>query len=494
MSNQFHTIIHEFSGKRVLVIGEAFLDTYYAGAADRICREAPVPIVDVTKRSYAPGGAANVAVNVATLGAQSIFLSVIGKDQEGDLLAHELNRAGVETGLLSQIKERETIAKTRVMAESQMLVRFDTGSAGPLGTSAEEELIASLIDAWEESDAVIISDYGYGIITDAVIRTIRKLQSALPRILVVDSKELDRYAGLRASAVKPNYKEAVSLLGLTKIERGEQRIRQISDRKYELLERTNAALVAVTFDAEGALLLDRGGSAYRTYADRVDNPNVAGAGDTYVAVLAIALAAGAESREAAEIAAQASKVIVRKSGTAFCTAGELITSLSANDKVVSEREQLRELVTSLKRQGKRIVVSNGCFDILHSGHVRYLNQAKAFGDVLILGVNTDESIHALKGAERPINTLSDRLQVLSALSSVTYLVPMPERTAGQLVKLIKPDVYVKGGDYTLRTLPEAKIVQRYGGKVELIPTVEGKSTTGIIRRIQGDGVGVVRQP
>src|SRR5579885_1500428 len=464
MNNQFQALIDQFKQQRVLVVGETFLDAYYCGYVERICREAPVPIVEITQKQYAPGGAANVALNVAKLSAQTTFLSVIGSDTDGEIVKDQLTKHGVDTSSLLPDAQRRTMTKKRILADQQLLLRFDSGEAAPIKGEIEEALLNHLITLWEHMDAIIISDYGYGIITDNCLHVIKKLQQAMPRVLVIDSKYLDRFHAIPATAVKPNYKEAVALLGLTKTERAEARIPQISQHKYELLKKTNAAIVAVTLDAEGALIFDRNGSEYRTYAQRIENPKAAGAGDTYVAALTLCLAAGADSRTAAEIATGATKVIVKKQATAFCTLDELRATLSANDKIITDRKTLEVLIQTYRNQGKKIVFSNGCFDILHSGHVSYLNQAKSFGDLLILGVNTDESIKAIKGSDRPINPLRDRMQVLTALSSVNYVVPMPERTASALVQLIRPDIYVKGGDYTLHTLPEAKIVLGYGGK------------------------------
>lgn len=482
--NNIYTILDNFKKQKILILGEAFLDAYLKGFAERICREAPVPIIDITKDDYAPGGAANAAANATALSAQTYYLSVIGTDSDGRKLLKTLKEMHVSTDYLIENKERKTIAKKRIIADGQMVLRFDTGTQGALDENTEEMFLQKLVDLWDEMDAIVISDYGYGIITDNVIKMIQKLQTAIPKILIVDSKYLDRFRNSNPTVVKPNYKEAVALLGLTKAERGITRIKQMNQYKEDLLERTNANIAAVTLDAEGALLFDRDGPVYRTYADKVENPNVSGAGDTYAITLALSLACGADIKTAAEIAANATKVIVRKHGTAICNIYELRAIYTESKKIVEDRNDLQKRIAIYREQGKKIIFSNGCFDILHSGHVTYLNQAKSYGDVLILGVNTDESIKAIKGPGRPINKLLDRMSVLTALSSVDITVPMPEETACQLVELIQPDIYVKGGDYTIKTLPEAKIVLKYGGKIELIPTVEGRSTTGIINKIQ----------
>jgi D-beta-D-heptose 7-phosphate kinase/D-beta-D-heptose 1-phosphate adenosyltransferase len=247
---------------------------------------------------------------------------------------------------------------------------------------------------------------------------------------------------------------------------------------------TGAQIAAITLDTEGALVCERGNAPYRTYSDAQPDSKAAGAGDTFATALALSLLAGAGTEDAAEIAQAAARIVVAKPGTTVCTVDELKSFFLGGDKYYADPHQLAERL-KLERTGcRRIVFTNGCFDILHRGHITYLNQAKAQGDVLVVAVNTDESVQRLKGPTRPINSLEDRLQVLSGLSSVDFLISFDDQTPARLLEILRPDVFVKGGDYTRETLPEATVVEAYGGSVQILPYIENRSTTGMIARIQ----------
>jgi len=252
----------------------------------------------------------------------------------------------------------------------------------------------------------------------------------------------------------------------------------------EILEYTSAKIAAVTLDSEGALVFEHGSPPYRTYASPAHNARAVGAGDTFVSAFALALAAQAPTPAAAELASAAAALVVAKEGTAACSARELREFIAAEGKYLPDRHRLAERLAFLRQQGKRIVFTNGCFDILHRGHITYLNKARALGDVLIVGVNTDASIQRLKGPDRPINTLDDRVQVLAALSCTDHVVPFDEDTPCELIQIIRPDVFVKGGDYTRERLPEASLVESFGGVVHILPLIQDHSTTRIIERIQ----------
>ena len=503
----------------VIVIGEAMLDGYLEGFSNRLCPEAPVPVVTLTNRLYVPGGAANTAVNIRSLGANVIFLSVIGDDGEGCQLQQALSERGVSTKHILKVSNRQTLTKQRVMAASQILVRFDCGTTDAIDADSEQALIEKLELLFPECSAVIVSDYGYGILTQRVIDALAQLQQNNPRVLVVDSKNLTAYRHLNVTAVKPNYKQAVELLdmplpplikgGMGGISRAEQ-IKPYTEKLFNL---TGAKIAAVTLDVEGAIIFEHDSPPYRTYAQPTAESRTSGAGDTYSSALTLALAAGVATPLAADFAAAAAAVVVRKEGTSACSAEELREFLSqvegvgsreqgagsrgdspqpllstpfspsSPEKYIPDTNQLRSLVASYRNAGHKIVFTNGCFDILHAGHVSYLNRAKALGDILIIGVNSDDSIRRIKGANRPINPLQDRIQVLGGLGCVDYLVAFDENTPIDLIRLVQPDVYVKGGDYTKETLPEAPVVEQYGGIVELLPFVENRSTTRIIERI-----------
>lgn len=476
--------IDAFAGLRVIVIGEAMLDSYLHGSTQRICREAPVPVVSVTDREHVPGGAANTAVNVRSLGADVAFLSVIGDDPEGGMLRQALESYGVSSEHLIVRPSRATLAKQRVMAASQMVVRFDQGSTETLDPGAEVDLIERLVQLFPTCDAVIVSDYDYGVLTPKVIQCLAELQEDSPRLVVVDSKRLHAYRGVHVTAVKPNYEEALDLLELKRAEPAEKRSTQIIPFGERILELTGAQIAAVTLDQEGALIFQHSHTPYRTYARPAPNSRAAGAGDTFISALALSLAAGADTENAAEIASAAASIVVSKEGTSACYMDELRSHFSTDEKYVTDAFQLAGRMAAYRREGQRIVFTNGCFDILHRGHITYLNQAKAFGDILIVGLNSDDSVRRLKGSNRPINSLEDRAQILAALSCVDHIVAFDSDTPHDLIRVIRPDVFVKGGDYTRETLPEASLVEELGGAVEILPYLQDHSTTSIIDRIR----------
>lgn len=478
-------LVNSFEGLKVLVIGEAMLDSYLEGTTGRICREAPVPVVTLSNRTDAPGGAANTAVNIASLGADVTFLSVIGDDNEGQILRACLEKCQVSTKQLLIQAGRQTLAKHRVIAASQMLVRFDQGSTDKVEPETERVLLERLTEAWSHCQAVIISDYDYGIFTPSVIECLTALQTKSRRVVVADSKNLAAYRNVGITACKPNYDETAQLLGSHAFENSSERVAVINQNSERILDITGAQMVAVTLDTEGALLVERGQPAYRTYAQPRSNSKAAGAGDTFVSALTLALAAGANSTAAVEIASGAAAVVVSKDGTSACSATELSDYFSADERYLPDLERLVariELYRQRQPEG-RIVFANGCFDILHPGHIAFLNQAKACGDLLIVAVNTDASVHRLKGEGRPINTLEDRVNVLEALSCIDHIIAFDNDRPNELIKAVRPDIFVKGGDYTPGLIPEAELVESCGGKVEILPYLPDRSTRQIIERI-----------
>jgi D-beta-D-heptose 7-phosphate kinase/D-beta-D-heptose 1-phosphate adenosyltransferase len=477
-------IIDRFARLRALVIGEAMLDSYLEGVTGRLCQEAPVPVVDVLGRRDAPGGAANTAANLRGLGARVSLLSVIGDDDESGRLRDVLAQRGVGAEDLVVQPSRRTLAKHRVVAASQLLVRFDQGSTDPIGPHAERALAGRLEALWPLCDAVIVSDYDYGILTPRIIATIAGLQASLPRVLVADSKRLTAYRQAALTAVKPNYAEALRLIGSCGPGGPGPRADQMTAHGARILEQTGARIAAVTLDTEGALIFERDRPPYRTFA-RPEHPSkAAGAGDTFAAALALALAAGAGTPAAADLASTAAAIVVGRDGTACCSGRDLRDLVAAGDKAVTSFDALAARLEPLRRQGRRLVLTNGCFDLLHRGHVTYLSSAKTLGDVLIVGINTDASIRRLKGPDRPINALEDRARVLAALSCVDLVVPFDDDTPHSLIRAVRPHVFVKGGDYTRGSLPEAPLVEELGGTVRILSFVDDRSTTNLIRRIR----------
>jgi D-beta-D-heptose 7-phosphate kinase/D-beta-D-heptose 1-phosphate adenosyltransferase len=482
MENGPERIIERFKKRKVLVIGDAILDTYIKGTTDRLCREAPVPVLNVLEQEHSCGGAANTAINLAALGAQTYFLTVTGRDDNSRFLMEQLRRYGVHTGCIVRAGERATIAKKRLTAAGNILLRLDEGATAPVTGHTEAALLAKIRKIYPTVHAVILSDYGYGVLTDRVLDTLAELGIAYPKPLVVDSRNLPRFRKLHPAAVKPNYEEALQLLGLPK---AADRVAQLLGQEGQLLERTGAACVAATLDADGALVLRPGQRPVRIDAVPRDNKNSIGAGDTFISAMTLALACGQDGRQSAELGAAAAAVIMQKEGTAVCTNEELKACFRSNPKRVYDLKALAELVRARRQAGKRVVFTNGCFDILHTGHVTLLNKARALGDLLIVGINSDASIRKVKGEDRPINTLEDRLMVLSALQSVDYLVSFDEDTAVSLVEALRPDLFVKGATYSGKTPPEASVVEGYGGQVVIFPPFSDGSTARLIEKIRG---------
>ena len=474
--------IENFKNQNVLVIGEAMLDKFLVGHSSRLNREAPVPIVDLDDQNLSAGGASNTAVNIVDLGGNVRFISVIGNDEEGKSLRTVLKESGVPSQSVLVDEGRKTIAKQRVMCGNHMLVRFDKGDTQALSKKMEDKVIVQLKKYYAQSDAVIVSDYGYGILTHKAIEALKKLHQKYQKPLLVDSKYLDRYRALKPPFVKPNYREAVKLLGITKPAEKGKRVKQIKKYRDKILEITGAKVAAVTVDIEGSIIFDRNGSTHTTDTKPVENSKAIGAGDTYTGAFALSLAAGMGIPAAADTAAASATIVAQKDGTATCTQKELQYFFSASNKYIADDANLQLLRERYNELGKKIIFTNGCFDIVHSGHVKYLQQAQELGDILIVGLNSDASVRRLKGVNRPVNRAEDRLSVLAGLQSVDHIIIFNEETPINLIKKIKPDVFVKGGDYTLDGLPEAPAIKNMGGEVKIIPLLPGKSTTGILKR------------
>jgi D-beta-D-heptose 7-phosphate kinase/D-beta-D-heptose 1-phosphate adenosyltransferase len=473
-------LVDLIAGLRILVLGEAMLDSYVGGETTRLSREAPVPIVDVRERRDVPGGAGNAAANLASLGAQPVLLSVIGADHDGLLLRRALERCNVCSGGVLAAVDRATLTKTRVVSGGQIVLRFDEGTCEPIDAETERELCNMLGLEAQTCDAIVVSDYGHGVLTPAVIGTLAEIQRESPHVLVVDAKRPDRYAACDVHAGKPSWDVAAGLLGIDVA--APQRPAVAAARGRELLELLGARAAAITLDGEGVVLVERDAEPYRIYARRAPSGQTAGAGDTFTVAFAAALAAGAGTPAAAELAAAAASVTVESPGTTTCSAAELRERLGGGAKVAPDRVALSAELERLRRLGRRIVLTSGCFDILHRGHVTYLSHAKALGDVLVVGVNTDDGVARLKGPERPLNPLEDRLQVLAALSCVDHVIAFDEDTPVELVEALRPDVFTKGGDYTRESLLETEAVERNGGTVMILPYVVDRSTTRLITR------------
>ena len=476
-------VLQSFGKRRVLVFGEAILDRYLKGRATGICREAPVPVVGLQTVLEAPGGAANVAANIAALGAHARLVSWVGADDHGQRLRALIEGQGVDcTGVVAD-GNRRTVVKQRLRCDDQLVARFDEGDVGPVAATLAARLAAALSAAAAGCDAVVVSDYGLGLMGPVVHEALKRLRGQ-GLALIVDAKDPGRYRHLAPLVAKPNFAEALRLLGVGGVP-PDDRPAFIARYEDRLLDATGARSVVVTLDAEGALLLGAGGP-YRTAGRVVPAAHAAGAGDTFVSALTLALASGADTCVAMDLAAAAADVILAREDTATCSREELGRELAGQGKFLRAPTQIREMAGRLRQKGRRIVFTNGCFDILHRGHITYLERAKALGDVLIVGLNDDDSVRRLKGAGRPLNPLADRIAVVAALGCVDHVLAFAGDTAHGPIEMVRPDVFVKGGDYVAKTLPEVALVEELGGRVRLLEYIDNSSTSGLIARIRRD--------
>ena len=465
----------DFSAARVLVAGDLMLDRYWHGATERISPEAPVPVVHVRDEEGRAGGSGNVAVNISALGGQVSLLGLVGEDDAADSLEAGLKSAGVRAHLFRE-SAYPTITKLRVISRHQQLIRLDFEDGFPDHDAAD--MLRCFRELLAEHDVVVLSDYGKGTLADpqAWIRLAREAH----RPVLVDPKGLDfsRYWG--ATLVTPNLSEFEAVAGACEgVEQLEQAARRLAgDCGLEHL--------LVTRGEQGMSLFSGNGEVHHLPTRAQEVFDVTGAGDTVIATLATALAAGQSMESATALANLAAGIVVGKLGTASVSAAELEQGLQeqrlAEHGVVSE-DLLADLVAAARNRGERIVFTNGCFDLLHAGHVTYLEQASRLGDRLIVAVNVDETVRQLKGPERPVNPLENRMHVLAALGFVDWVVPFAEETPERLICRLKPDLLVKGGDNDPDNIPGAACVREAGGEVKVLSYVDGVSTSAIVNSI-----------
>lgn len=465
----------DFSQSSVLVVGDVMLDRYWQGSTQRISPEAPVPVVLVNDQSMRIGGAGNVAVNIASLGANANLLSVYGEDDAGTDLADLFKVYGVEDHCLRS-PHVATTTKLRVLSQHQQLIRLDFET--PAAEIDAEALLARFNSLLGTSDLVVLSDYGKGIIADArafIAASIKQNKKVL-----VDPKYKDfmRYAG--AYLITPNKKEFEDVVGpLTDQSDLEQKAQQV-------VQQCNLGGLLITQGDKGMTLVMDGQKPvhFPTLAQEVYD--VTGAGDTVIASLAAGLSSGMAVEESVHLSSVAAGIVVGRVGTSFVSQEDLlkaehISTESLSDRKILSQDGLSQFVKQAKLQHKKIVMTNGCFDLLHSGHVNYLEQAAQLGDILIVAVNSDQSVQQLKGENRPINGLQERMAILAGLASVDKVVSFEEDTPEKLICLLKPDILVKGGDYDVEEIAG----RQCAGSVQLISFIEGKSTTNTVKKIKG---------
>ncbi len=492
-------LVRRFRGLRVLVIGDAMLDTYLEGTASRLCREGPVPVVRKTGEYCVPGGAANTAANLRALEAVVFFLSIVGRDTAGTRLRSALLVQGVDDRWIVEDESANTLHKLRIQADGQYVVRFDE-DAQYHSKEIQEQVLAKLKETFIHCDLVVVSDYGYGSISDELIEQLKILHSLHPCPLLVDAKNLYRFRNVGATVVTPNYLEARLLVEHSRI--AEPSVSKIGIDLSEvehvgrrLLTMIDAEHAAITLAGDGVFLMNRQGITQHIPTHPIIQANDVGAGDSFAAAMALALAAGGSIEESAQIAVDAARIAITKRGTAVVSFQELLQKVSLRDNArlsptsVTEAcspeiiSRLTEQLGEERLRGKTIVFTNGVFDILHAGHVQFLRQAKELGDVLIVGVNSDRSTQRLKGKRHPINSERDRMALVAALDPVDHVVLFDEDIPTELIRALCPDIHVKGGDYTDEFLPEAESVREVGGRIMILPLAGSLSTTSVIKRI-----------
>ena len=466
---------------QILVVGDLMLDEYLWGKTERISPEAPVQVVDVLREDLRLGGAGNVINNLVALGCQVRILSVLGNDADGLRLQSMLAEKRLETGDVFLDQTRKTSRKTRILASNQQMMRIDRESREDIAPEVEEKVLARFSDLMGQCSVVLISDYNKGLLTEKLLDGMIRLARRENIPVFVDPKGPDfgKYRG--ATLLTPNRKEALKAARLEDLTDANLRL---AGRK--LVETLDLEALVLTRSEEGMTLFFRDKEVdLSTRAMEVFD--VSGAGDTVLSLLGAGVGAGLSLPDAAAVANIAAGVVVGKVGTSTVYPDEILEAANPQtlgiDAKIRSLDQLQKLVLEHKVRGKRVVFTNGCFDLLHVGHVKYLQQARRCGDLLVLGLNSDASVRRLKGDKRPLINEHERAHVLAALSCIDFITIFDDDTPRTLIEVLRPDILVKGGDYLPEEVVGKDIVESYGGRVEIIPFVDGKSTTRLINRI-----------
>ncbi len=476
-------MVEDLKSAHVLCIGDIMLDSFVYGTVNRISPEAPIPILSVERETKMVGGAGNVVRNVAALGGIAHLSTVIGDDAAGETIKALLNADGVATPGIMTAKNRTTAIKTRFLAGNHQLLRTDQEILDPIDDATIEQIITKAKSAMESCGSVVISDYGKGVLLPKVIAGIIEAAKASHKPVIIDPKGTDfsRYRG--ADLVTPNTKELAEAVGRPLMSEDE-----IIKAAQELVSEHALGAVLVTRSHEGMSLIEAGGAIQHLSAQAREVYDVTGAGDTVVAAIATGLAAGNSLIDAATMANICAGIVVGKMGTAACYVADLNAaihhqSLSEAESKVLGLDQLRARVSKWQAAGHKVGFTNGCFDLLHPGHISMIKQSRKACDRLVIGLNSDRSVRELKGEDRPIQNETARATILASLAHVDAVVIFSDRVPLKVIEAIKPDIYVKGADYTIEQLPEAEIVHGYGGKIILADLKEGQSTTNTISKL-----------
>ena len=468
---------------RILIVGDLMLDRYVSGEVSRISPEAPIPVLRATSSEEKLGGAGNVAYNLRSMEAEVELVGVIGDDGWGRRLREIFEQSGISTAGLVIDGERPTSLKTRMVSGVQQMLRVDWEEAKPVSGEAQAEVLARAVKLMAGCSAVVLSDYGKGVLSDSVLKEVISAARKAGVPVLVDPKGSDfcRYSG--ATLITPNRKEAENALGeplpdLASVARGAR----------ELIATADLDVAIITLGPEGIYFQTKDGREGREATQARAVFDVTGAGDTVVSHLALYLGAGFDVAMAVALANQAAGVVVGRFGAGGVTRKELVAKIresAPNVGKVLGADDLEALLANWRREGKRIVFTNGCFDIIHTGHVNYLRHSRSHGDVLIVGVNTDASVSRLKGPERPVNPVEDRMEVLAAMEMVDAVISFEEDTPANIIERVTPDVLVKGEDWADKGVVGREWVEKHGGQVVLAPLVAGRSTTNILAKARG---------
>jgi len=462
----------------ILVIGDLMIDNYLIGNCSRISPEAPVQIIDINEEYQVLGGAGNVVNNLKSLGAEVSVMSIIGDCQVSNQLKELFESIAVNTSDLITEKKRFSSKKTRIISSQQQVVRYDVESSCDIAEGSEKELIKRFQEKVRKFDLIILSDYGKGVLTKTLTRKVIEISNNNSIKVIVDPKGADYSKYYSAFLLTPNKKEIMDALGI-KINSDKALFEALQTQKNQF----NLNISLITLSEDGIAILDDQVRKHPTVAKEVFD--VTGAGDTVIASLGYALAVNSDIDSAVKFANLAAGVVVGKVGSATVSFDEISAyesslHISGCEEHIKNIDQFLPILDNLRMQKKQIIFTNGCFDILHVGHVKYLEKAKSLGGILIVGLNTDNSISRLKGETRPVNTLDDRACVIAGLESVDYVIPFEEDTPLELIKIISPDILVKGADYKGKKVVGEELVS----KLVLIDFIDGKSSTETIKKIQ----------
>lgn len=474
-------ILERYPGMHIWVVGDLMLDEYVMGAVERISPEAPVPVVRVRDTEQRLGGAANVARQVAALGATVSLAGLIGEDPAGEEFLRLCTASNINTRAVIKLPERRTTRKLRVLGHSQQLLRLDWEDVHPCPVQATDRMVSKLTEG-PRPDAIILSDYAKGVLTSEAISSVTRLGTGP---VVVDPKHRDftRYRG--ATTITPNLRELEAAAGHSL---NPDDTAAVAAAARPLAAAAGLEAMVVTLGDRGMLVVPASGHETLVPAIQRAVYDVTGAGDTAISVLTLSLAAQASMLEAARLANAAAGVSVGQIGAVAVDAGSIRDALSAHpDGKILGRDDLVARAATWRMAGKRIVFTNGCFDLLHAGHLSLLSQAAKLGDVLVLAINSDASVRRLKGPERPLVPQEDRAAVLAALSFVDAVTIFDEDTPLEVLQSVRPQVLVKGGDYQLADVVGREFIEGSGGRVALVPLTPEKSTTALVERIRGFG-------